>query len=265
MNNQDSFWNYMGGGSVFISHSHNDLSKVRQIRNSLEKTGFDPLCFYMQCLSDEDEIEDLLKREIDAREWFAFMESGNSRQSAWVQKEREYILNGHGKKILYYKLQEASPEEIANQILDHMTVYVCYSERDKEYGSFIAKSLSSMDFRVYDRCDDEANGTDYFTERYQEQTQQAIRDATQHGCFLFLMTRYSKQALLMWKELEYARMYDASIAVALLGVRANDLPFDLQYLLMNASVTEISGDRYSDIVKVASLVGHTLLNKGGTE
>ena len=69
----------------------------------------------------------------------------------------------------------------------------------------------------------------------------------------------------MRKELEYARMYDASIAVALLGVRANDLPFDLQYLLMNASVTEISGEQYEDMVNVASLVGHTLLNKGETE
>ena len=64
---------------------------MRLIRNSLEKKGFDPLCFYMQCLTDEDEIEGLLKREIDAREWFAFMESQNSMQSAWVQKERDYI------------------------------------------------------------------------------------------------------------------------------------------------------------------------------
>ena len=34
-----TFWNARGGGSVFISHSHKDLSKVRRIRNSLAGRG----------------------------------------------------------------------------------------------------------------------------------------------------------------------------------------------------------------------------------
>ena len=257
-----TFWNYMGGGSVFISHSHNDLPKVRLIRNYLEKKGFDPLCFYMQCLTDEDEIEGLLQREIDARDWFAFIESENARQSAWVRKEREYILNSRDKKILYYKLQDSSPEDIADQIMDHMTVYVCYSERDKEYGSFVAKSLSDMDFRVYDRCDSEANGDDVFSERYQRQTEEAIREAAEHGCFLFLMTNYSKQALIMRKELEYAMMYGASVAVAFLGVSGWDLSSDLRYLVSRASCAEIDEDKNAGMMQIASLVGETLLQKG---
>lgn len=261
MTNEGSFWNCLGGGTIFISHSHQDLPKVRLIRNSLEEKGFDPLCFYMQCLTDEDEIDGLLKREIDAREWFAFMESQNARQSAWVQKEREYILSSHDKKILYYTLQEESPDNIANQILDHMTVYVCYSERDREYGSYVAKSLSGMDFRVYDRCDTEANGDDYFSERYQEQTEEAIRDTAEHGCFLFLMTNYSRQALMMRKELEYAKMYNAPIAVAFLGVSVWDLSSDLRYLISTVPCIHIEGNGSSDMTQIASLVGRTLLNK----
>ena len=259
MNHNESFWNSLGGGSVFISHSHNDLPKVRKIRNFLEEKGFDPLCFYMQCLSDEDEIEGLLKREIDAREWFAFMESQNSVQSAWVRKEREYIQNSSDKKILYYKLHETSPKDIADQIMDHITVYVCYSERDKEYGSFVAKFLRSMDFRVYDRCDAEANGSDFFSPEYQKRTEEAIRDAAGHGCFLFLVTNYSKQAQMMLKELEYAKMYDASIAVAFLEGTRWDLPSTLQYLTLDAACAEIEGDMKAGAMQIASLVGQTLL------
>ena len=257
----ESFWNDLGGGSVFISHSHKDLSKVRLIRNSLEKRGFDPLCFYMQCLTDEDEIEGLLKREIDAREWFAFMESQNSMQSAWVRKERDYIRNRSDKKILYYKLADGSPDEIAEHIMDHMTVYVCYSERDKEYGSPVAQFLRKMDFRVYDRCDAEENGDDVFSERYLEQTRNAIRDAAQHGCFLFLMTLFSRQALMMRRELEFAILEGACVAVAFLGISPMDIPTELQYLIRNAACTSIDGDLQSGMTEIASLVGRVLLQK----
>ncbi len=261
MKQDGSFWNFLGGGSVFISHSHNDLAKVRRIRNSLEERGFDPLCFYLQCLKDDDEVEGLLKREIDAREWFAFIESSNSMESAWVAKEREYIRNRGGKKILYYRLQDSSPDEIADQIIDNMTVYVCYCERDREYGRFVSESLRSMDFRVYDRCDSEANGDDVFSVRYLEQTKNAVREAAEHGCFLFLVTKYSKQALMMRKELEYAVSYNAAVAAALLGSAGWNLPNDLRYLLLNAESEEIMDDPYEGTAQIASLVGRTLLRK----
>ena len=96
-----------------------------------------------------------------------------------------------------------------------MTVYVCCSERDKEYGSPVAQFLRKMDFRVYDRCDAEENGDDVFPERYTEQTRNAIRDAAQHGCFLFLMTCFSRQALMTRRELEFAILEDACVATVL--------------------------------------------------
>jgi len=41
------------GGYVFISHSHQDIEKVRKIRNEMEDQGFEPLCFYLKCLTDD--------------------------------------------------------------------------------------------------------------------------------------------------------------------------------------------------------------------
>ncbi len=55
---------------IFISHSHADLSKVRLVRNTFEDRGYEPILFYLHSLSDENEITDLIKREIDARLWF---------------------------------------------------------------------------------------------------------------------------------------------------------------------------------------------------
>ena len=82
--NKKKIDNNIQGGYIFLSHSREDIEKVREIRNSLEEEGFEPLCFYLKCLTDDSEIEDLIKREIDAREWFVFANSENSRKSRWV-------------------------------------------------------------------------------------------------------------------------------------------------------------------------------------
>ena len=74
------------GGYVFISHSHLDIDKVRILRNRMEEEGFEPLCFYLKCLTEEDEITGLIQREIDAREWFVYVDSKNARNSDWVAK-----------------------------------------------------------------------------------------------------------------------------------------------------------------------------------
>ena len=63
------------GGWIFISHSHLDIELVRKIRNELEAKGFEPLLFYLKCLNDDSEIEDLIKREINEREWFIYVDS----------------------------------------------------------------------------------------------------------------------------------------------------------------------------------------------
>ena len=62
----NKYWSEKAGGSVFISHCHKDLPSVRMIRNRMEEEGFEPICFYLKCLTDESEIDSLIKREIDA-------------------------------------------------------------------------------------------------------------------------------------------------------------------------------------------------------
>lgn len=55
----EGFW-------VFVSHSTKDFERVRLVRNALEDSGFRPILFYLKCLENENEVNGLLKREIDA-------------------------------------------------------------------------------------------------------------------------------------------------------------------------------------------------------
>ncbi len=76
---------------IFVSHSHQDLDKVRVIRNYLEELGGEPILFFLKSLSDEDRIVDLIKHEIDARIWFIYCKSKNAELSKWVRTELEYV------------------------------------------------------------------------------------------------------------------------------------------------------------------------------
>ena len=89
----------------FISHSHLDIEKVRIVRNIVEETFFyEPILFFLKCLSEEKEINDLIQREINERVWFIYCKSKNAERSKFVTEERNYIdrliKNGYNKKIL---------------------------------------------------------------------------------------------------------------------------------------------------------------------
>ena len=62
--------------TIFLSHSHKDVEKVRKIRDILEIIGCEPLMFFLKCLDDDnDKLEDFIKREIDARNIFLYCKS----------------------------------------------------------------------------------------------------------------------------------------------------------------------------------------------
>ena len=41
------------GAWIFVSHSHKDIEKVREIRNELERRGHNPLLFFLKCMDDD--------------------------------------------------------------------------------------------------------------------------------------------------------------------------------------------------------------------
>ena len=76
---------------IFLSHSSEDFDKVRKIRNYLEEKSYRPLMFYLKCLESDEEIYDLITREIDVRTRFILCDSENARGSKWVKKEEKTL------------------------------------------------------------------------------------------------------------------------------------------------------------------------------
>lgn len=140
------------GGYIFISHSHKDIKQVRELRNYMEAEGFDPLCFYLKCLTDEDEIDGLIKREIDSRDWFVYVDSPNARQSKWVKKERMYIESqqDHHNKIVTIDLTtKIRLEEFSRKLLNSMRVYLMHSDTDIETAIKLRDKLVKDDYKVF--------------------------------------------------------------------------------------------------------------------
>lgn len=148
---EDSSW-------VFISHSTKDFELVRLIRNVLEEMGRRPILFYLKCLSKKEEVNSLLKREIDARPRFILCDSRNARASEYVQEEVNYI---QSKKRMYETIDlsqvDLDSPNIVQEILNlikpfhrRTSVFLSYSRNDQSIASQLQKQLKRVGFDVWD-------------------------------------------------------------------------------------------------------------------
>ena len=243
-------WGLGQGGYVFISHSHDDIEKVRKIRNAMEAEGYEPLCFYLRCLTDADEIEGLIKREIDARDWFVYVDSENARKSKWVKKERAYISSSPDKKIITVNLDgNLQPESIASKVMDSMRVYISYSVGDKEIVERLVRKLVGHGLKVFTDADI-LPGADFVY-----QIAERMKEASAKGCIVSLVSEKYVDSQFCLRELAYAQHLRASLVPVLLGdVRLNGLGLDdLQMLKTDAVPTDEQLDDIVDSVEKALL------------
>lgn len=201
------------GGWVFISHSHRDIDSVRIIRNELEKLGFEPLMFYLRCLSDEEEIEGLIKREISEREWFIYADSKNARASRWVQTEREYIESFENKHIFTVDLEADLNEQLQriSYITRQMKVFLAHSAIDYEAAFRLKERLIKKDVLVY-------SNEDYTPGKsWQKTAKKNIGDASRDGFVIFIITQRSILSQNMLYEVMLARHAGGKIIPVFVG------------------------------------------------
>lgn len=139
------------GGYIFLSHSHLDIENIRELRNALEKRGFDALCFYLKCLDDDSEIEGLIKREIDSRGIFLYIESENSANSKWVKEERKYIEESSEKIVRKVSINSIieNPEAAAEMIINCQRVFLSYDWDKPAIAEQLSKCLVARDYKVF--------------------------------------------------------------------------------------------------------------------
>lgn len=222
------------GGYIFISHSHHDIDKVRIIRNTLEENGYEPLCFFLKCLNDDDEVEGLIKREIDSRDIFLYVESPNSIQSEWVRKEREYINSCKNKTIFTIKLDEDTDvRKETLQILNRTRVFISYANCDRWAYELIKNKLVEKDLKVFDYNELKA-GQNWFATIVE-----TIKQVCQDGCFVVLLTEKANRSSHIRKELELAIRNGCT---RILPILVGDVEIDetLNYLLSDCLHAKLS-------------------------
>lgn len=202
----------MEGGYVFLSHSHLDIRQVRKIRNKMEEEGFEPLCFYLKCLDDDSELESLIEREIDAREWFVYVDSPNARNSKWVKKERAYIEKCGNKKIMTIDLESGEVlEETAERIMRSLRVFLSYAHKDEEVVKRFRQELLRRDLQVWTAADI-MPGVEW---------EQVIRDqinqAAARGGIVIFVSEHTMKSVWQRMELEYAMTQGAVVLPIVLG------------------------------------------------
>lgn len=162
---------------VFVSHSNRDFDTVRMVRNALEEWNFRPLLFFLKCLDQENEVSDLIKREIECRTRFLLCESEHTRdRNGWVQKEVAYI-QSLDRQYDVINLSE-SVEEIYNALncfRRASTIYISHSDSENELATMLAKRLVKYDFDViFEQIND---------------SEDRIKDAIETGVFIPIISK----------------------------------------------------------------------------
>lgn len=188
------------GAWIFVSHSTKDWEEVRRVRNLLEEKGHKPLLFFLKCVEDESELDDLLKREIEARSWFLLCDSENARRSKWVQAEASYIKqldDKHHETIDLHAPIEAQVERI-DRLSRRVTVFLSYASKDHQMAERIRRTLAGFEYSVW--ADSSlAPGIDA-----DQQIARAIDQAVARGFVLVLLSPNSMESAWVRREVQYS-------------------------------------------------------------
>lgn len=234
---------------IFLSHSSEDFGKVRLIRNYLEEKSFRPLMFYLKCLESDDEIYDLITREIDVRTRFILCDSENAQNSYWVQREMDYITSRDPKRS-YQVLDLSKPMETLVKELDaytnQMNVFIsCSSKYGKLYKE-VYDRLSKYDLRVLP----EFETLNIIGQDYQETILQGIRYAANNGYFVYLDSEDYHESLYGAAEFKLADELGANVILITLTNEANEMCINDCSLgkYKHISIGHISGGEKADAV-----------------
>lgn len=260
---EEGFW-------VFISHSTKDFERVRLVRNALEDSGFRPILFYLKCLENEDEVTDLLKREIDARKRFILCDSPNAQASKFVQSEVDYI---RSKNRMYEIIdltqididgQDAEKEvlRLVKPFRKRTNVFLCCAHRDGHLATLLTNCLTLHGFKVTDiSCFDNQSMYRFFGDlkRWTDAIHEAIASTLQNGYFLYLIGE--SESYFIYEELQFAFEFAPNMILPVIinGIGCNNIP---QFLndQNSVDVSKMTSDKEKAKAIVDALINFDLKN-----
>ena len=171
---------------IFLSHSSEDFNKVRKIRNYLEEKSYRPLMFYLKCLESDEEIYDLITREIDVRTRFILCDSENARSSEWVKKEMDYISNQNPPRS-FLRIDLSQSDDIIHRQLDsyvnQMNIYISCTWNHNDLFRKIRLRLNKYDLNVL------PDFASCISINFAQEIEKQINHAANNGYYVFLCSK----------------------------------------------------------------------------
>lgn len=270
---EEGFW-------VFVSHSTKDFERVRLVRNALEDSGFRPILFYLKCLENETEVNDLLKREIDARKRFILCDSPNAQASKFVQSEVDYI---RSKDRMYEVIdlsqinmesQDAEKEvlELIKPFKRRTKIFINNDHKDSKISSIVKTTFEAEGFSVvdstsifYDAWCNISGGSATWADDVDRLSRIFLRSeiisTLNKGYFVSLLSTTSIKNDLQLFEIEQAFDIESSrvFPVIINDVKLDVLPISLQKKNI-LNVSEIQSDEEKAKAIVDALINFDLRN-----
>lgn len=183
---------------VFLSHSHKDYEKVSLVRNLLEEKGFRPIMFYLKCLDDDSEIDNLIKREIDCRAYFILCDSKNSRFSKWVKEETYIKSKGRIYDIIDIESDTNQIKAALSRFLHRTSVFISYSRHDSAMARVMQYNLKVNDYTTFVEFDIIPGSP------FNSVIEDVITKHSNEGFVVVLLSQHSLASQWCWKELQTA-------------------------------------------------------------
>ena len=262
-NTEEGFW-------VFVSHSTKDFERVRLVRNALEDSGFRPILFYLKCLENENEVNDLLKREIDARKRFILCDSPNAQASKFVQSEVEYIRSKNRMyEIIDLSQIDMDGRDAEKEVLElikpfrrRTNVFLCYAHEDGYLAKLIKDELTLQGFKTDDISSLDSQSAFGYLEgldKWTETIRQQVISTLSNGYFLYLIG--SSLSYFIQEELYSAFEYAPNM---ILPVIINSLGYDKKPIVLNdknfVDVSKIASDEEKAKAIIDALIEFDLRN-----
>lgn len=174
--------------TIFLSHSHCDIEKIRKIRDFFETLNYEPIMFFLKCLDDNNEtLEQFIKDEIMARDIFIYCKSSNSEKSIWCQKELEYIREFDEKRLYEIDIDIDLSESLVSiinaimSIIKKNRIFISCSKRDETISNTISNFLKEKGYEVFG-IDNE------ISKNLHSSVEKRMKQALENGCFLSIIT-----------------------------------------------------------------------------